>query len=183
MSRVLWTQAIFRVLAIWLAIQILAGIPSVIANYVTFSGAPGVPFSPSAFAWSAALANGGFLAAAAVLWFGSGALASAVWTGIPTSTTDVMLSPVEFQRAVFAALGIYLLGLGLPAFIEPIRSYLLRPEGFTLEPQAAWIRQVEATGAVLQVIMGLWLLFGSRQLSTWLSQLREPRIDMSNGNG
>jgi hypothetical protein len=132
-------------------------------------------------AWATLLGGAGSLAAAAVLWFGSGPLARLVWGGIADGTGS-FASPVEFQRALFAALGIYLLALGLPELIAPIRAYLIRPEGFALEAETAWNRQVEAIGAVLHVIVGVWLLFGSRQLAVWLSRLREPRIETIDEN-
>ena len=83
-------------------------------------------------------------------------------------------SPVELQAAAFAFLGVFLATSTVSRFAAELANYFLARQLVPQDFQSVFIRLLQP---LIELALGIWLFFGSKQLSLYWNRLRrnEPR--------
>jgi len=156
---------VVRIIAVWLlfrALQVAAQM-SALADGSKFPGIVALGL----------LGFGILLATAVVLLWVFATRIAGLLLPRDTSTTDLaQMNAQDFKQAAFSIVGLYLVATALPslgywvAFVQ--RSMKVNPDAFnpSIEMYATIVR------AVVQLIVGVYLLLGSRGLAAMIRQLR-----------
>jgi hypothetical protein len=166
---VAWIAAATRLMALWLAVNVLIALPAFIAQWrIRDTNAEGYAL------FTAGMAVGlvrfiGTIVVAALLWTTNHALAERVWQPVE-SNDDVAPPVVDLQSAILAAIGIYLVVSGVPSIAELAYRYYSLPPRFELQesPQLT----IRAIGGVVDVAVGVALVLRARGLTNLLDRIR-----------
>jgi hypothetical protein len=114
------TAAAIRLMALWLVVGVLIGLPGFVANWSSR-----VDFGDQARFMAASLranliAESATLAVAALLWFKSGTFARWMWQEPVTHEAAHVASAVDLERAVFVGVGVYLVVYGSPISLSSL---------------------------------------------------------------
>jgi hypothetical protein len=169
-------------MAVWLLVRAVIGWAADILNYyVAVFNMPEQPFSRTGMILATGVSALLPFAVAVLLWRFSGRMAELVWRDLPETQPETQdtppISAADVRAALFATLGGYLIVNGLPLLVHWGTGRLIIPTGFELDADFARRQRLELLSASAQVIGGVWLLLGTRQLVTWVRRLRGPRED------
>ena len=175
MSAIRWTAAAIRLMALWLALGVMIGLPAFLASW----------FSAWDFGQETKLVAAGLratllgivatVATAVMLWRKSITIARWIWPEPVADDLPVQADVADLQRAIFVAAGVYLVAHGVPHLIElAASSYAL---GFLQHDLRAPI-EARATGALTQIIVGVSLILGSDGISRLVARARSSRDDV-----
>jgi len=177
MNRIEWTVAIIRVVAIWLFVQFALLMASSLASFVQFPAPEGqttpVGYVVLYFVLGLLLPVVGIV----VLWRASEFLARLIWRGSGDLPVEGPLRASDLQAALFATLGLYLIVISLPDLAELAAGFYIRATAFRTETYYQEQLQARAVGVGFQLVAGVWLLFGSRGLSSLVHRMRNAGIE------
>ncbi|HKI85309.1 MAG TPA: hypothetical protein VKA53_01055 [Thermoanaerobaculia bacterium] len=130
--------------------------------------------------WTGLRLQGGALALAAILailiWAFSRSLASSIWRGRPEAPQDSPFPTGALQIGLFSATGLLLIGLALPGIVREVVEYWNNMTGQTSFDHSG----TRAIGLAVQLLVGLWLLFGSgffAGLASWRCKMNDQQTD------
>lgn len=166
----LWDAAVLlcRVLALYVPLRLLASLQGGGAGAL-LGGTQG----------SQRLINAAFLvlfaAVGLVLWSKAPQIADAMIAPRRRGRTVAPGQPVDFQALIFSTVGLLIVAESLPALAMSTAMFFVRPEG---PPELQRIFMARSNyvpqliGTLARLLLGLWLLFGSRNIARWISSKR-----------
>ena len=157
-----WIAAVFRIIAVWIAVETLIALPSFVASWLEMRGASRV--FEGATLWPALVRLAASFVGAAGLWSASDWLALVVWPNNDAATSAGSLNARNMQIAAFRAIGAYLLIVGVPDLLELAAGYYTLPAGFGLETTYSGRLWARALGVGFQIAFGAILLFASHRV-------------------
>ena len=157
-----WIAAVFRILAIWIAVESLIAVPGFVASWLEMRG--GSPVFEGATVWPALVRLVASFVGAAVLWSASDRLALLVWPNKEGTSSAGSWNAKNMQVAAFRAIGAYLLIVGVPDLLELAAGYYTLPSGFGLETTYSGRLWARALGVGFQIVFGEILLFASHRV-------------------
>ncbi len=150
----------FKVLSIYSAIQGLTVLPNVLfsiskntlndSTYVLFKAAPPLLL----------------IICGALLWYGAPLLASSIFRAT-VSENGPGASLQDIQVVAFSVVGLVLLSYALPDLVNYVMFKVFAPFGGGKSALFYWIVLTS-----LKIVLGLWLLFGSRGLVNFINSMR-----------
>jgi len=169
MTHLAWTATVFRILSVWLACDILIGVPGTLGGIFGMSQIePVQPLSavllPAIVVWI----TSGLIVAA--LWRWSERLADFVWRDRLAPAIPLVVEPSTLQQAVLVGFGVYLLVSGLPNLTELAAGFYTLPTGFGLEQSYAGRMWARAIGVGIQIAAGVVLIVQSGAAARWLAR-------------
>jgi hypothetical protein len=174
MNGIAWVAAIIRLMALWLAVNVLIALPPFIAQWRTrgtYGGDAEALFVAGIVAGGVRLVS--TIVIAALLWTTPRALAERIWQ--PVDDEDMVPLPLaDIQLAVFAALGLYLIVIGLPNLVEIAYRYYSLPPRFGFEENFRSQLISGASASAVDIAAGVALFFGARRLTNLTNSLRTP---------
>jgi hypothetical protein len=154
--------AVFRILAVWIAVETLVAVPGFIASWLEMRGEN--PVFEGATVWPALVRLVASFVGAAVLWSLSDWLASRVWPSKEAASSAGSWNARNMQVAAFRAIGTYLLIVGVPDLLELAAGYYTLPAGFGMETTYSGRLWARALGVGFQIVFGVILLFASHRV-------------------
>jgi hypothetical protein len=179
MNMIGWTAVGIRLLALWLAVDILIGFPAFVANWASTAE---IDFAEQAGLMAASfranlIAQLTAAAVAAFLWFQSETIARRVTRNVPAPTDQkASVAPLDLQRAVLVGVGIYLVAYAVPDLADLAVGYYSVPEGFQTTTHYMGNMKARAIGVAIQIAIGLALVLGSEGISNLIDRVRASRV-------
>lgn len=102
----------------------------------------------------------------ALLWFLSPVLASSISESAGSGDNPASLSSI--QAVAFSIVGLYMVAASLPGIVRSTIWRLTEPASMSKGSPLLG----DVMGSLVQVVIGLWLLFGSRGLVNLISKMR-----------
>ena len=179
MNTIAWTAIGIRLLALWLAVDIVIGVPAFVANWLSAA--------QSDFGEQAGLMAASFranliaqltaAAVAAFLWFKSDSIARRVTQQTPPLADQKQsVTPHDLQRAVLVGVGIYLVVYGVPDLADLAAGYYSVPEGFQTTTHYIGNMTARAVGVAVQIAIGLGLIVGADGISNLIDRVKSSRV-------
>jgi hypothetical protein len=173
-----WTAAAIRLMALWLLVGVLIGVPGFLANWYQQGDFGEQAEFIEASLRANLIAQIATLVVAAILWFGSAAIAKFAWQEPVSHGVGGTVTALDLERAVLVGVGIYLVVYGLPNLAELAAGYYSLPAGFQMEQHYSGQMNARAVGVVIQIVAGLGLIVGSKGISGLIEKVRSPRKDI-----
>jgi hypothetical protein len=172
-----WTAAAIRLMALWLVVDLLIGLPGFFANWHQ-QGEFGEQAELIAASLRANLsAQIATSVVAALLWFRNASIARFVWKEPESSEIQCPVTAIDLERAVLVGVGTYLVVYGIPNLVELAAGYYSLPAGFQLEQHYSGRMNARAVGVAIQIAAGLGLILGSTGISGLIEKVRSSRRD------
>src|SRR5450631_3394325 len=149
-----WVAAAIRILALWLAVQVLLGLPGFIVNWRSRADYGEQAPMMAASLRASVVYQLSALVVAATLWSTSAWLATLVWREPIEPESGQPPAAIDLQRAVLAGFGIYLVVYGLPNLTDLAYGYYSLPAGFSIQQEYASKLTGRAVGVVIQMVAG-----------------------------
>ena len=166
-----WTAAAIRIMALWMIVTVVVAIPGILLVVFDHDAEATGPWSLGAVLRRLLIREGITLVVAAVLWSNCVRLARLVWPDSAPQELPPILATIDLQRAVFVAFGIYLVVQGLPHLTEFAFALYSLPPGFDLAEDYSRRLRLRSVGVVVQMLVGLFLIFGSGRLVRFMPNL------------
>ena len=165
-----WVAAVFRIIAVWIAVETLIAVPGFIASWYSTMEDPAIP---TAARWPPLVSLASSFAGAVLLWSASDRLSSVIWRD-DSRFSAAKWNLVKMQLAAFRAIGAYLIVVGIPDLLELAAGYYTLPTGFGLETTYSGRLWARALGVGFQVVFGSMLLLRADLFARfWVDHRRE----------
>lgn len=175
MNAIGWITVVIRLMALWLVIGVLVGLPTFLSNLYTDFGEQTAFFQSSLRA--GIVAELATLAAAAALWFKSATFARWVLPHGDASQSRSRITAADLERAAFVVVGAYLVIYSLPTLVEIAAARYAMPRGFAMEQQSGGRMNARTVGVAIQIVAGLGLIVGSNGIANIVAKVRSRSIE------
>ena len=182
MNAIAWTAVAIRLLSVWLAIGVVIGLPSLLANWLSTADYGDQAGLIAVSLRANVIGDVTTIAVAALLWVQSVSLARFIWRQEPLpGDSKLALTPNDLQRVVFTGVGVYIVAYALPDLAEVADAYYSIPVGFGIE-QLNEQMKARAFGHAMQIVVGVALVVGAEGLTNLINRVRaraqrEPDVD------
>lgn len=160
---------IVRLLGIWIALDLLQRLPSLVSNYVLIIGSDrgdGAAFWVAIVLFLVVVALSALMICIP-LEFANGLLPRNLHgEGTTAWTAD------ELEGVAFSAVGAFVLTMTVPHigdFVQIWLSFMQQPQSQWNYPEFDW---TSALAFLLKVLVGIWLLLGAKSLRRFLQRIR-----------
>jgi hypothetical protein len=163
-----WTATLIRILAVWMyaTTAVYASTVVEILSQDVSGAIPGT-LRPPLYSW--AIWPLSRLAVATILWRTSRRLAVVIWRGRTPDDVSPSVEPREIQQSIVRGVGFYVAALAVAGLPPAVADYVGRHGNAMMSPGYPW---APVLGAVLQLLMGLWLFLGTATLARWIAKAR-----------
>ena len=173
-THVAWTEAVLRILSVWLFVGLAIGLPTLVASWIAVRSSAPNGTQPTVIVLASAINVLARFVVAVWLWrSGATRLAAVIWRGRTPGPAQLPLNPGDLQRAVCAGLGVYVIVSAIPTMAELGAGFYRLRSVFGNQVQYRTDMLPRGIGAAAQCLVGAWLLFGARGLAQLLVTLRQ----------
>ena len=163
-----WTATLIRILAVWEYVTAAVSVASIVALLGSIV-ARTIPGTPRWYFYPEAIAALSRLAVATILWRTSRRLAVVIWRGRTPADVSPSVEPQVIQRSIIRGVGFYVAAHAVAALPPAVANYVGRHGDALMSPGYPWAHLL---GVVLQLVLGLWLFFGTATLARWIAKAR-----------
>ena len=176
MNHIDWTQLAIKLLTLFNILGLVIILPSLFSLLTTLHFMLEPAFYPSAtFIWIAILTVYAIPGIVLVLiWKNSHRIAKRLWPEPDTSEPLTNVSFREVQRALFSALGLYVLVINLSPLLRSLGTLIQTRIEFSDFNYIDFGQMLGIAGVLVEMAIGTWLFFGSERIVQFLERIWNP---------